>query len=247
MSAAEKSRKNSNLDDLEEMRLAILDEMLIEAAFDGWTESTLVASAKAAGMDSVAYERGDLKRAFPKGIADVLDFWSEREDEKMVAAFEAADPAPAKIRDKVRFLVRTRIEGLSEHREAARRASATLALPYYMPLASRLAWRTADAVWRALGDSSTDFNFYTKRTTLSGVYLSTLAAWFGDEDDEIAQPAYDKTPPYEKTWRFLDERIENVMQFEKLKKQAQDHMPDLSAFTGFLGRMRYGPGDKPQK
>jgi len=236
MTSAEKSRKNSSLDDLEEMRLAILDEMLVEAAFDGWTESTLVAAAKAAGMDSAAYERGALKRAFPKGIADVLDFWSEREDEKMAAAFEAADPAPEKIRDKVRFLVRTRIEGLSEHREAARRASATLALPYYVPLATRLSWRTADAVWRALGDSSTDFNFYTKRTTLSGVYLSTLAAWFADDDDDMVNPTY------EKTWKFLDERIENVMQFEKFKGEAQKHMPDMSAFTEFLGRMRYGSG-----
>lgn len=235
MSAAEKTRKNSNLDDLEEMRLAILDEMLVEAAFDGWTESTLVAAAKAAGMEALAHERGDLKRAFPKGIADVLDFWSEREDEKMAAAFEAANPAPEKIRDKVRFLVRTRIEGLSEHREAARRASATLALPYHLPLASRLAWRTADAVWRALGDSSTDFNFYTKRTTLSGVYLSTLAAWFADDDEDLVNPTY------EKTWKFLDERIENVMQFETFKKQAQEHMPDLSAVTEFLGRLRY-PG-----
>ena len=231
-----KASKNSGLDDLEEMRLAILEEMLVEAAFDGWTESALDAAARGAGMDQAALARGDLKRAFPKGVADILDFWSEREDEKMVAAFAAADPAPEKIREKVRFLVKARIEGLAGHREAARRASALLALPPHVPLGTRLAWRTAGTIWRALGDKSTDFNFYTKRATLSGVYLSTLAYWFGDDDDGA------DTAAFARTWKFLDQRIDNVMQFEKLKKQASGALPDLGVVTEVLGRMRYGNG-----
>lgn len=236
MAEAENTSKNSRMDDLETLRMAILDEMLLEAAFDGWTDTSLRAAARSAGLGPEEIARGDLTRVYPRGIGDVLDFWSEHEDTRMATALEAADPAPEKIRDKVRFLVRTRIEGLGAHREAARRASATLAMPHYAPLASRLSWRTADAIWRALNDVSTDFNFYTKRATLTGVYLSTLAAWFADDGDELAEPDYSKT------WDFLNDRIENVMQFEKVKKQWQDAMPDMEGLTEFLGRLRYGSG-----
>lgn len=224
--------KNAFPDGMEEMRRAVLAEMLAEAVFDGWTLASLDRAGRAAGLSLTALSRGDLKLAFPGGIADVLDFWAEQEDNAMAAAFALADPAPAKIRDKVRFLVKTRIEGLTEHREAARRAAATLSLPLYGALATRLTWRTADAIWRALGDTSTDFNHYTKRTTLSAVYLSTLATWFAQDETEEAGG-------FEKTWNFLDQRIENVMQFEKLKAKVTKALPDPGDLIGALAKMRY--------
>jgi ubiquinone biosynthesis protein COQ9 len=222
------NRTNIRLDATEELRHAILDDMLAEAAFDGWTDTALKQAAKQAGMSAEELARGDLHLAFPKGIADVLDFWAEREDIRMAEAFATADPAPTKIRDKVRFLVHARIAGLAPHREAARRASAMLALPPYAPLATRLTWRTADAIWRALGDGSTDFNFYTKRTTLSAVYLSTLTKWFADDSEDFTA-----------TWTFLEKRIENVMQFEKVKAKVSGKLPKGDDIFGFLAKMRY--------
>ncbi|MEM6649121.1 MAG: COQ9 family protein, partial [Pseudomonadota bacterium] len=94
--------------------------------------------------------------------------------------------------------------------------------------------RTAGAMWQILGDPSTDINFYTKRLTLSGVYLSTLARWFADEAGD------DGEAPYAATWAFLDDRIENVMQFEKVKGRFQKGAPDRQRIAAFLGKLRYG-------
>ena len=60
------------------------------------------------------------------------------------------------------------------------------------------------------GDVSTDFNFYTKRAILMGVYSATLMRWFTDDSADGSA-----------TDAFLAARIENVMQFEKLKAQAK--------------------------
>ncbi|WP_306252820.1 COQ9 family protein [Parvularcula sp. IMCC14364] len=224
-------------DDLEDLRHAILEEIRMEAVFDGWTPQSLKRASFAAGMSQEEWSRGDLYRAFPDGIADVLTFWSEQTDLQMAEDYENADPAPQRIRDKVTWLVRRRLELLDEHREAARRAAATLALPPYANVARRLTWATSDAIWRALGDTSTDYNYYTKRTILSGVWLSTFSKWLAEEELEGDNA-------YAATWAFLDDRIGNVMQFEKVKSKVLKAVPDSSKLFGFLGKARYGGGSK---
>jgi ubiquinone biosynthesis protein COQ9 len=46
-------------------------------------------------------------------------------------------------------------------------------------------WGTADRIWTALGDTSDDLNWYTKRATLSAVYGSTVLYWLGDDSPGI--------------------------------------------------------------
>jgi ubiquinone biosynthesis protein COQ9 len=123
-----------------------------------------------------------------------------------------------------------RIEALRPHKEAARRAAAFLTLPPHAALGARLVWRTVDAMWRAVGDTATDFNFYTKRGILAGVYSSTLMRWLTDTSADEHE-----------TTAFLAGRIENVMTFEKFKAQAKEavsRLPSLAEVLGSLGPRR---------
>ena len=210
-------------DDLSPRRDAVLDEMLIEAPFEGWTASALEAAAREAGEPTA------LPILFPGGVAGALEWWSAREDDRVVAAFEALDPAPRGITTKIGWLVRHRIEALDPDREAARRAAATLALPPYAGTGARMTWRTADRIWRAAGDTSTDWGHYSKRAILSGVYAGTAARWFADESEG-----------HRATWDFLDARLSDVMRFEKVKAKLPRLGPGAAA--AFLGRLRYGAG-----
>ncbi|GAB4517379.1 MAG: COQ9 family protein [Parvularculaceae bacterium] len=211
---------------LDARRRAILARAVEAAPFDGWTDAMLAAAAEEAGC-----AKGDAALAFPKGVSDLLDFYADEADGKMLAALGALPLGEMRIREKVAAAVRARIEALAGEKEAARRAAATLTLPHLAPLGARLAWRTADRIWRAIGDASTDFNFYTKRAILTGVYGSTLAVWFNDDGEGS-----------EKTWAFLDARIENVMQFEKFKaKVKKSPLADLNPVR-ILSKFRYGAG-----
>jgi ubiquinone biosynthesis protein COQ9 len=127
---------------------------------------------------------------------------------------ERAGVSTLKMRDRIKFAVRSRIELHTGSKEAARRALALLALPLNSALGLKLLYRTADAMWYAAGDTSADFNFYTKRAILAGVYSSTLLYWLND-----------RSPGNEATWRFLDRRIDDVMKFEKLKSQVRAWQP----------------------
>ncbi len=212
-------------DAFEAVRAAILAEALKAAAFDGFTPLSLARAAADAGRT-----KAELAAAFPRGPIDLIGYWSVAADEAAAAAVRVPVDPPLKIREKIARAVEARLAYLTPHKEAARRASAYLALPHNAPGAARLIWATADAIWRALGDASTDFNFYSKRAILSGVWTSTFARWLSDDSANE-----------EATHAFLAARIDNVMQIEKLKARVRDGGFDPEGMFGWLAKMRY-PG-----
>ena len=213
---------------LHETRCAILDAVLPHVPFDGWTEKSLRQAAADAGLDPA-----EVKLVFPGGPAGVIAFWSEVADRAMVATYAGQDGDAMRFRERITFLVRARIEAVADHREAVRRALTCLAQPQHGGAGLRCLYRTVDEMWYAAGDRATDFNFYTKRLTLAGVYSSTLLYWLDDaSDDSVA------------TWAFLDRRIAGVMRVpqrrEKLRKAGQ-YLPNPKRFARLVSeRLREG-------
>ena len=194
------------------------------AVFDGWTQAAVDSAAGQLGIDPV-----QARLAMPKGQAAMMDTYIQEVDRALEAHFTPERLAGMKIRDKIRGLVWHRLETMGPAREAVRRGLAVLAMPQNVPLALRISWRTADLMWRIAGDTSTDFNHYTKRMTLGAVYASTLLAWLDDQSEGWADTA-----------AFLDRRIDDVMKFEKLKAEWRGSGEHLSV-SRFLGRLRYPP------
>jgi len=201
----------------QELREAVLAAALPHAAFDGFTDTLLQKAGGEAGVSKV-----ELARLFENGPISLIEFYSAWADGEMEHRLAAADLKSMKIRERIATAVKTRLAVLGPHKEAARRAGALLSLPMHAALGAKLLYRTVDAMWRAAGDTSTDFNFYTKRGILAGVYGATAMRWFNDTgDDEKA------------TDEFLAARIENVMQFEKFKAKAKDALANFPAFANF--------------
>jgi ubiquinone biosynthesis protein COQ9 len=187
------------------LRDRLADALAAEAAFDGWTRAALAAAARQLELPA-----GEADRLFPGGPVQVLTYFSQRADLRTVEDMEKEGVAGLKIRERIKGAVRIRLERHAGQREAVRRALALLSLPFNAGLALKLLYKTVDAMWYAAGDTSTDFNFYTKRATLAGVYSSTLLYWLND-----------RSPGSEATWGFLDRRIDDVMKIEKLKAQVK--------------------------
>ncbi len=194
------------------------------AVFDGWSRTAVDAAADRLGMDCA-----QARLAMPKTQAGLVDVYIQGVDRALHDHFTPKQLARMKIRDKIRALVWQRLEIMAPAREAVRRGLAILAMPQNLPLAMRIGWRTSDLMWRIAGDTSTDFNHYTKRMTLGGVYASTLLAWLDDDSDQWSE-----------TGAFLDRRIDDVMTIEKWKAQWRGSGQHLSV-SRFLGRLRYPP------
>ena len=195
-------RKNNRQDDsLDDVRGRVLAAALPHVAFDGWSDRTLADAMEDAGVDP-----DQARLAFPRGGVDLAAAFHRAMDQELAARAAAEDISALRYSEKVAHLIALRLHLIAPYREAVRRAAALFALPTNAPEGARLVWETADTIWTALGDTSDDINWYTKRMTLSAVWSSVLLYWLGDTSEDMGP-----------TRAFIDRRIENVMQFEKAK------------------------------
>ena len=209
---------------LEKLRRQLALAVGENAVFDGWTRGAVDSAAGQLGIDPV-----QARLAMPKTEAGMIDTYIQEVDRALEAYFTPKRLEKLKIREKIRGLVWHRLEVMGPAREAVRRGLAILAMPQNLPLALRISWRSTDLMWRIAGDTSTDFNHYTKRMTLGAVYGSTLLVWLDDQSEGGADTA-----------AFLDRRIDDVMKFEKFKADWRGSSEHLSV-SRFLGRLRYPP------
>jgi ubiquinone biosynthesis protein COQ9 len=159
---------------------------------------------------------------------DMIEAWIASVDAAMEAEWPAERLATLKIRERIRTLVAFRLDAVADIDEAVRRALAVMAQPQNARRAVKLGWHSADIMWRLAGDTATDYNHYTKRAILAGIYSATLAVFVNDESEGKAD-----------THAFLERRIDGVMKFEKVKAQLIGKDRELPSLTRFLGRLRY--------
>ncbi|MBT2135065.1 COQ9 family protein [Croceibacterium sp. LX-88] len=207
---------------LDELRLDLAPEIARVAVFDGWGDQALEQAAAKAGVDLAV-----ARLAFPGGAMDMIAAWIASTDARMQAAFSGGQLTGFKIRDRIRTLLQFRLDAVAGQEEALRRALAIQAMPQNLGRTMKLGWNSADQMWRLAGDTATDYNHYTKRALLAGIYTATLAVFLDDTSEGKAE-----------TRAFLDRRIEGVMKFEKAKARV---FRDREGFdvARFLGRLRY--------
>ncbi|MCP3969282.1 MAG: COQ9 family protein [Rhodobacteraceae bacterium] len=207
---------------------ALLEAALAHVPFDGWSAASFEAAARDVGVGMA-----EARAIAPRGALDLAVAHHRSADAAMWARLAAADLGAMGVSERVSFAVRARIEAIGD-KEVVRKATAFFALPQNAPEGARLIWQTADAIWDALNDPSRDFNWYSKRTILAGVYSSTLLFWLGDE-----------SPDHTATWDFLARRIDDIARFERLKGGLRRNPLTKGVFgglEGLLGRVQAPSG-----
>ncbi len=194
------------VDTVSDQKIALILATAENAVFEGWQSAALHQAADNLGLSDT---EADLM--FPGGMIDVIEEFINWADCEMEAKLQQQNISHLKIRDRIALAVRTRFEVVAPYKEACRLAATTLALPANHLLALRRLYASVDRIWFVIGDRSTDYNFYSKRLLLSGVFASTFAFWLSDDSHGCHQ-----------TWHYLDRRIKDVLmvggQFGKIVK-----------------------------
>ena len=184
----------------------VLKAASVHVPFDGWSNGVLEIAAQEATVDT-----GLAKQAFPRGGIDLALAFHLDGDVQLANLLAHEDLSALRFREKVSKALWLRLEIAAPHREAVRRGVTLFTLPQNAAEGAKAIWHTADVIWTALGDTSQDVNYYSKRATLSAVWSATVLYWLGDE-----------SPDYANTRAFIDRRIENVMTFETFKARFKD-------------------------
>jgi len=184
----------------------VMIAVLEQVPFDGWTDAAFESGCRAAGVPA-----GEALLLFPRGIHGIIHFFGATIDNAMLERIrENRKFKILRVRDQISFAVRARLEFLTPYREATRRLMTWYAFPLHLHLGAKRLYQTIDLIWRMAGDTSTDFNFYTKRGLLAGVLKTTILFWLDDE-----------TPDCKASWAFLDRRIAEVMRIGQIVHAAK--------------------------
>ncbi|PYE84724.1 COQ9 family protein [Pseudoroseicyclus aestuarii] len=197
--------------------IRLLDAIRAHVPFDGWSDAAFRAAARDAGIPLP-----EARALVPKGAAGLAALLHRQGDAQASHAIREADFAAMKYSDRVAHALKLRLDAMPG-REEVRRSTALFALPQHAGEGAALIWGTADTIWSALGDTSDDVNWYSKRATLSAVWSSTVLYWLGDDSPGAAE-----------TRAFIDRRIAGVMQIEGAKAKARNSAL-LRPVTGALG------------
>jgi len=178
----------------EREREALVEAMLPDVAFDGWSRPALRAAARRIGIPAA-----EALALFPNGAASLVACFSRWADRRMLDQLGTLPLDQPRVAERIARAIITRLEVIAPWREAVRRALSVLVLPQHTPLGLRLLYETVDAAWYGAGDSATDFSFYTKRVTLAAIYAATLLYWLEDS-----------SPHFDDARAFLDRRLAGV-------------------------------------
>ncbi len=213
---------------LEDLRLELAPHIAEAAAFDGWSEAAVEAAAEMSGVDPAAARFAFQGEQGASAAMTMITAWAGSIDRAMAEALPSERLATMPIRQRITALVQFRLDAIAGREEALRGALVELAKPRNIPASTRLAWRSADVMWRLAGDTATDYNHYTKRAILGSIYAATLAMLADDKSEDRAE-----------TRAFLARRIEGIMRFEKAKAQFLKPGEESFSVTRLLGRLRY--------
>lgn len=200
----------------------LLDEALKLSPAHGWTQLMVKLAGRNLGLS-----QGETELLLPHGPADLAALLSRRHDQRALAILADVDPDTLKIRERIRRACEARLDAAATDEPALRRWLGWLSLPQNLHLGSKLAWESADVLWRWAGDVATDENHYSKRAILAGILTGAFAIRLSSGRKSALQ--------------FVDRRIDNVMAYEKWKATGGFRPGDwLNAAAGALGKMRYG-------
>ncbi len=201
-------------------RDAVIDSLVLQVPFDGWTIKALRQA-----MLAIGEHPDDAKLLFPNGSAEMIEAYCALADERMAEAARG-ELAGLRVPERIRAIIVIRLAQSRADKEAIRRALAWAAIPFNASRAARITAATVDTIWHAAGDTSADFSWYTKRGILAGVYSATLLYWLRDtsEDDQASLA-------------FLDRRLADVAKIGGLRKRL------AARFNGWKERSKgFAPG-----
>ena len=212
------------------IRRKLMHEALNHVDSLGWSDDCFMKAIEGANVDP-EHACG----ACPRRGVDLAVEFHRCGDDRMAELLGKSNLSAHRYSDRVAMAVWFRLEVDANHKYAARSCAGLFATPFFSAEGARLVWGTVDRIWAALGDESDDLNWYSKRAILSVVLGSSVLYWLGDESEGNAE-----------TQQFIERRIENVMQFEKLKSTLRNNplsKPFMAGFSQFERKVK-APSDR---
>ena len=195
------------------LKESFLQALVEKVEIEGWGEQIIEEVCLELDLDKKHYHIW-----FPQGTKEILDFLENKYDQEMLEVMKDSNQQQG-VTNKIAYALKLRICDTSRSKMLSIKNSQFYINPVNAAGALKSSWRTVDRIWQYAGDKSVDFNYYSKRNLLHGVYLSCQTHYNLDKSENNI-----------KTREFIDKSLSTVVESAKCIKK----IPQLLKKIPFL-------------
>ena len=208
--------KTTKIKSLEKKRLEFVNLTKKTVNKYGWNDSLF---DKISSHHRITHK--ELIILFPEGYKQMLKLSLDYLNYELENICNQYDFIRIPIHKRIKKIIMTKINFMNKHKEFYKRTFYFLLIPMNYKLLTAYLFKTVNLMWYIAGDNSTDFNFYTKRMILSGVYSSVILHFISN--DNLLE-----------TEKKLDGNLLKVSKIPVIKEKIQLYKKSLPSFLRLL-------------
>ncbi|MDA1181646.1 MAG: COQ9 family protein [Proteobacteria bacterium] len=165
--------KKSHNNYLLKKRLEVLKYAKIFISEKGLNKNSLENISKRYGLNI-----NEIELLFPEGNIDLIKFTLEQLNKELEEYCKKIDLIRLPVHKRIKKVLLSKISLMNKNKLFYRSIFLNLLIPKKNFSLLNQLYNSVDQIWFIAGDSSTDFNFYTKRLILSGIYSRVMLFFF---------------------------------------------------------------------
>ena len=196
-------------------RLKILNFAKIFVSKNGFTQNSLANISKKYGLDI-----NETELLFPEGNNDLIKFALEQLNSELEEYCRKIDLIRLPTHKRIKKVLLSKVALMNKNKLFYRSIFLNLLIPKKKFSLSSQLYNSVDQIWFIAGDSSTDFNFYTKRLILSIIYSRVMLFFFNNNNQEELE-------------NILDESLQRVSKIPEIKSKLKifrEYFPKVAKF-----------------
>ena len=208
-------KKNQN-NYLLKKRLEVLKFAKIFISEKGFSKNSLESISKKYGLDI-----NETELLFPEGNIDLIKFTLEQLDNELEEYCRKIDLIRLPVHKRIKKVLLSKIFLMNKNKLFYRSIFFNLLIPKKKFSLSSQLYNSVDQIWFIAGDSSTDFNFYTKRLILSVIYSRIMLFFFNNNNLQELED-------------ILDESLQRVSKIPEIKSKLKifkEYLPNVAKFV----------------
>lgn len=197
-------------------RLEVLKYAKIFISEKGLNKNSLENISKRYGLNI-----NEIELLFPEGNIDLIKFTFEQLNKELEEYCKKIDLIRLPVHKRIKKVLLSKISLMNKNKLFYRSIFLNLLIPKKNFSLSNQLYNSVDQIWFIAGDSSTDFNFYTKRLILSGIYSRVILFFFNNNNQEELE-------------NILDESLKRVSKIPEIKSKLKifkDYLPKIANFV----------------
>ena len=201
---------------LNNKRLKILKLAKLIIANEGLNSNTFETIAAKQNLNI-----NEINLLFPEGNKDLLKYSLEQLNIELQEYCKLIDLIRLPLHKRIRKILLSKIEIMNKEKNFYKKIFLNSLLPNKSVSLPKQLYKSIDQIWYLAGDASVDFNFYTKRLILAGIYSRVVLFFFNNNNQSELE-------------NLLDLNLKRVAKIPELKSKIniiKDYLPKVMKFV----------------